>query len=265
MDYNPTDLKYEKIFLATPMYGGQASGEYIDSVLKLQYEILKNAMSYEYQFTFNESLITRARNLLVHKFLKSDCTHLLFIDSDIRFEPKDIMMMLSLDKDIIGGPYAKKKICWDQVKTAILQNPNIEEDVLESYATSKVFAIADQDTDKSAYEPTRVKEIGTGYMLIKRDVFQMLLENSNIKYFYTDCNSTDNKIFNIEPNEKIYAFFDTAIEMDYGKERYLSEDYMFCRRWRDIGGEIHICPWAKTMHVGQYKFVSDIVAEIERS
>jgi len=45
-----------------------------------------------------------------------------------------------------------------------------------------------------------------------------------------------------------------------GTERYLSEDYMFCQMWRKIGGQIFLCPWMKTQHVGSYAFTGDMPA-----
>jgi hypothetical protein len=109
------DLKKHKVFVATPMYGGMAHGLYIKSSLDLQTTMSKYGIETKFSFLFNESLITRARNYLVDEFLRSDFTHLLFIDSDIHYNPQDVIAMLALDKDVIGGPYPKKSINWGNV------------------------------------------------------------------------------------------------------------------------------------------------------
>lgn len=103
------ELKKNKIFVATPMYGGMAHGLYIKSCLDLQSILGKYGVDIKFSFLFNESLITRARNYLVDEFLRStDFTHLLFLDSDIHYNPQDILALLALKKDVIGGPYPKK-------------------------------------------------------------------------------------------------------------------------------------------------------------
>ena len=96
------ELKKHKLFIATPMYGGMAHGLYIKSCLDLQTTMNKYGIETKFSFLFNESLITRARNYLVDEFLRSDHTHLLFIDSDIHFNPQDVLALMALDKDEIG-------------------------------------------------------------------------------------------------------------------------------------------------------------------
>jgi hypothetical protein len=98
-------LRQKKLFIATPMYGGKNDGLYMKSALDLQAFLLHHGIENRFSFLFNESLIPRARNYLVDEFLRSGYTHLLFIDSDIEFDPNDILALLILDKDIIGAPY----------------------------------------------------------------------------------------------------------------------------------------------------------------
>ena len=81
------DLRKARLFVATPMYGGQCHGMYAKAALDLQGVCSQYGIDVRFSFLFNESLITRARNYLVDEFLRSDFTHLLFIDSDICFDP----------------------------------------------------------------------------------------------------------------------------------------------------------------------------------
>lgn len=98
-----------KLFISTPMYGGMCFGYYTQAVLQLNNVLREKNIDSMFSFMFNESLITRARNALTHNFLKTDSTHLLFIDSDIGFNPHDVVKMIEADKDVIGGIYPKKR------------------------------------------------------------------------------------------------------------------------------------------------------------
>jgi len=118
------DLKKHKLFVATPMYGGMAHGMYVKASLDLQAIMSKYGVETRFSFLFNESLITRARNYLVDEFLRSDCTHLLFIDSDVHYNPQDVVALLALDKDVIGGPYPKKAINWNNIALAARKHPD---------------------------------------------------------------------------------------------------------------------------------------------
>jgi hypothetical protein len=117
-------LRKHKLFVATPMYGGMAHGLYIKSCLDLQTTMNKYGIETKFSFLFNESLITRARNYLVDEFLRSDYTHLLFIDSDIHFSAQDVVALLALEHDVIGGPYPKKAINWENVAQAARKHPD---------------------------------------------------------------------------------------------------------------------------------------------
>jgi hypothetical protein len=118
----------------------------------------------------------------------------------------------------------------------------------------------DNYIDSSA-EPTEVLEIGTGYMLIKREVFEKMQEKlPSIKYKPDHIGQES-----FDGSRYIHAYFDTVIDTKDsitggGTDRYLSEDYMFCQMWRKIGGKVYLCPWMKTKHIGSYAFTGDLAA-----
>jgi len=169
------ELQKNKLFVATPMYGGMNHGLYMKACLDLQALCMAYGIQIKFSFLFNESLITRARNYLVDEFLhRSDCTHLLFLDSDISFNPNDVIAMLALDKDVIGGPYPKKAIKWKSVKTAIKKNPEIDTAELEKVAGDFVFNPVKGTAQFSVSDPLEVLEIGTGFMLVRREVFNKM-------------------------------------------------------------------------------------------
>jgi hypothetical protein len=249
------DLKKKSLFVATPMYGGQCFGLYMKSCLDLQGMCMQYGISIKFSFLFNESLITRARNYLVDEFLhRSDATHLLFIDADIMYDPKDVLALLALDKDVIGGPYPKKAIKWRNVKKALEKNPDIDPGMFEKLTGDFVFNPVKGTAQFSVTEPLEVLEIGTGFMMVNRNVFPKFdIAYPELKYRPDHVGQA-----NFDGSRYIHAYFDTII--DKQSERYLSEDYMFCQWWRNIGGKIHLCPWMKTAHIGTYHFQGDMPA-----
>ncbi len=162
-------LRKNKLFIATPMYGGMAHGLYIKSSLDLQTTMNKYGIETKFSFLFNESLITRARNYLVDEFLRSDHTHLLFIDSDIHYNPQDVLACMALDKDVIGGPYPKKSINWSNVAQAARSQPNMEPRELEQLVGEYVFNVVKGTSSFQVTDPLEVLEIGTGFMMVKRN------------------------------------------------------------------------------------------------
>jgi len=297
------ELRKNKLFIATPMYAGQCTGMYMKACLDLQGLCAQYGFESRFSFIFNESLITRARNYLVDEFLRSGYTHLLFLDADIHFDPRDIIGCLALDKDIIGAPYPKKSIKWANAIQAIHKginwqgaidavkaNPDISVNDLKELALKTAPSAADVEQVVGDYvfnpvagthtfnvgEPLRVMEIGTGFMMVKRHVFERYqLQYPEYRYKPDHVGQA-----NFDGSRYIHAFFDCIIDrkrtitivQDYGErkkgevlevggsDRYLSEDYHFCQLYRNMGGEIWLCPWMRTFHVGTYAFQGNMGA-----
>ena len=252
------ELRKRKIFVATPMYGGQCSGMYTKSTADLATISTQYGMDVRFFYLFNESLITRARNYLVDEFLRSPYTHLMFIDSDIHFNPNDVLTLAALDKEIIGAPYPKKCIAWEKVRNAVDAGLADDDPVqLEEYTGDFVFNPASGTSEIKVSEPVEVLEIGTGFMLVRREVFEKFREAYPQFSYKPDHNRSEN----FDGSRYIHAFFDTVIDSDAfagkgsgGSDRYLSEDYMFCQFTRKIGIKTWLCPWMKRGHVGSYVF-----------
>lgn len=285
------DLRKCKLFVATPMYGGQCHGMNSKAGLDLQGLCMQYGIDIRFSFLFNESLITRARNYLVDEFLRSDFTHLLFIDSDICFDPQDVLALIALDKDIIGAPYPKKSINWRNIGTALVKNPSMNPGELDALTGDYVFNPVPGTKSFRVTEPLEVMEIGTGYMLIKREVFE------KFEKAYPKLNYKPDHVgqANFDGSRYIHAYFDTVIDRGesfdrwhevvekvangedatelaksllekekIASHRYLSEDYMFCQYARRIGIQIWLCPWMRTTHMGTYAFSGNMpkIAEL---
>lgn len=259
------DLKKNKLFVATPMYGGMAHGLYVKSSLDLQGTLIRYGVEVRFSFLFNESLITRARNYLVDEFLRSDCSHLLFIDSDIHYNPQDVIALMALDKDVIGGPYPKKSMNWNNIALAARNKTDLPPSELESLVGDFVFNVVKGTQQFSVTEPLEVLEIGTGFMMVKREVFEKMAKQYPMIHYKPDHVGQAN----FDGSRYIHAFFDTVIDSKDsitggGTDRYLSEDYMFCQMWRKMGGQVYLCPWMKTQHIGTYAFSGNMprIAEL---
>lgn len=245
---NIAKLKGKSIMVATPMYGGLGNTMYISSLLQLQDQCHQHGILFQHCFMMNESLIDRARNGLVHEFLtKSTADYLLFIDADIQFRPEDVLMMMSYDKDLVCGPYPKKHINWPVIIAAMKIGID-DQRYLEKLVGEYVFSTIDSETKME--EIVRVAEAGTGMMLIKRSVFGKM-KKAFPENAYVSDHSRD--ILN-GVEKKMFAYFRTGIF----EGRYLSEDYYFCHKWREIGGDVWMFPWALTTHFGTYGFQGSV-------
>lgn len=224
------------------MYGGVCTGENALGHINATKLFLSKGIGYNWQFLYNESLITRARNGLVKMFYETDCTHLLFIDADISYRAEDIVSMIDADKDIICGVYPKKRIAWERINDALAKGI-IGEDLKHYTGDLVINKLNYVDTpieDKS--EPVEIFNGGTGFMLIKRNVFDLLKPH---------CPTYTNDMLPGQ-QEIVTEYFATSIEPD--SNRLLSEDYHFCRLARLNGIKVWAAPWVELGHIGSYKF-----------
>lgn len=242
-----------RIFIATPCYGGLNHVFYTMGLVKSTQVFAHNNIVMYYGFTQNESLITRGRNRLTHDFLATDCTHLMFIDADIGFDPVDIIDMIHADKEIICGLYPKKEIDWVRVKEAVEHGVPAQE--LEQHTGAFVvnFAGGAQVVDVRMSQPFEIENGGTGFMLIKREVFEKL----DVPEYRSDMQTSVEAEMGVKP-EMIKEFFATSIDEESGG-RLLSEDYHFCKIARKKGIKVWAAPWAQLTHCGTYNFHGNIL------
>jgi hypothetical protein len=248
------ELRKRKLFLATPMYGGNCVGMYTRAVADLAAICAKYGIPLQLYFLFNESLITRARNYCADEFLRSDATHMLFIDSDIGFNPQDVLALLAMqdddsDYDVIGAPYPKKCISWEKIKLAVDKGIADEDpNKLEKFVGDYVFNPRNGQREIPIGEPVEVMEMGTGFMMIRRKTFDKYKEVFPHLHYKPDHIRTEA----FDGTREIMAYFDCII--DPVSKRYLSEDYMFCYNVQKAGMKVWFCPWMQTQHVGTYVF-----------
>ena len=243
-------LRGQNIFFATPCYGGVVTDQYFLSMFRLSQVLMQYGIKFRITTLRNESLIPRARNILTAMFLEdASATHLMFIDADIEFDPEGVIRMLAMDKDVIAAAYPKKTINWGTVKAAALRG----EDNLATFGADYAINLkVEPGTNKvrSHMGTVEVLDASTGFFLVKKEVVEKMTKH-HPELHYRNDSSVDPKF-----NPYCYALWDTMI--DSRDRRYLSEDYTFCRRWQDMGGEIWVDPNTKLNHVGSYTFEGNL-------
>ena len=243
-----TEEKRPSIMIATPMYGGMCTGHYVQGLLMTMNTMRELGIDVAWCQITNESLITRARNELARVFLKSNHDYLMFIDADIGFDGNAIAHLLAVDDDIVCGIYPKKEVNWSSVKRAALADKEDLEDHAGAFVFNMVGAAHVETDERGTIE---VRHGGTGFMLIKRGVFDHL--TPHVPTYRTSSF--------IKPDGEYdkpltHEFFATSID-ETGA--LLSEDYHFCELFRKHGGKIHAHPFVKLDHVGTYVYNGDIL------
>ena len=214
-------LKTTRVHMCMPCYGGMLTEQTFMSYIKWANTARQLGIDWTVETMTNESLISRARNTLTAKFLNTEgSTHLMFIDADIGWEPWHLLVLLDSQKDVIGGLYPMKSL---PIKWCVNGIPGREEGVDNLVEVSKT---------------------GTGFLLIKRDVFEKLDAHPAVKPFANDIGLP------VELNPFMKTYFDTAVR----EGRDYSEDLTFCENWRDLGGEVWVDKRVLLRHTGTYTF-----------
>ena len=217
-------LKTTRVHICMPCYGGMLSEQTFMSFIKWGNACRQLGIDWTVETMTNESLISRARNTLTAKFLTtSGSTHLMFIDADIGWEPWHLLVLLNAKRDVIGGLYPMKSI---PVKWCVNGIPGKD---------------GGESDDPNLIEVTKT---GTGFLLMKRDVFEKLNAHPAVRPFNNDIGLPKE----LDPHMKTY--FDTAVR----ENRYYSEDWTFCENWRDLGGQVFVDKRVLLKHVGSYTF-----------
>ena len=214
-------LKTTRVHIAMPCYGGMLTESTFMSFIKWANTARQLGIDWTLETMVNESLISRARNTLTAKFLdQAESTHLFFVDADIGWEPWHLLVLLNRDKDVIGGLYPMKTM---PIKWVV-----------------NGFEGAEEGPDGLQV----VSKAGTGFLLMKKHVFEKLNVHPAVKQYKNDIG--------LDPKYDKYlkTYFDTAVRQN----RYYSEDWTFCENWRDLGGKVYVDKRVLLRHSGAYVF-----------
>jgi len=244
----------KSIFIATPCFGGLVTQAYMQSIISLMQHQTQPPLQLTLALLGNDALITRSRNTLVSSFLNdTKATHLLFIDADISFAPEQVMRLIAADKEVIGAMYPIKALDWELAAVQLPKNRETLEEAAMHYVGTPLEdgqATRDGDFVTASYS-------GTGMLLIARSAIEKLIAAfPQLQY----------DVIHAYPREKRtpatqYALFECMIDRKTGV--YLSEDYAFCQRWREIGGEVWLDTAARLTHTGPHAFPGNAAARFQ--
>lgn len=234
------------LYLATPCYGCAVSRQYVLGVLRLQAQCMRAGVGLSVDWLGNESLVTRGRNVLCQRFLMlGKATHLLFVDSDIEFDPSLVFRLL--EGSAKKGPdavltccYPKKSFDWPAAARRVAAG-----EPLQQAGVDWNINCAAPTSDADGF--IEVTEAATGFMLIPRALVERMAAHYRDELL---CRNDLPGIRNAVPT--YVALFDTMICQR--TRRYLSEDYAFCHRATAIGGRVFVdaAPTSPPLgHVGQ--------------
>ena len=213
----------KSIFIATPAFGGMVTTSYVASLLDTQAELFKHSILYEAHFT-TDSIIQLSRDILTANFLMTKHSHILWLDADIDWKAKDVLRLLSHDKDIVCGIYPRKRF-------------PIEYPI--------IWTEDDKDVDEDGL--IEIVGAGAGFLLIKREVMEKMVEAyPEKKYIAPDAIQEKDQYLDLE----VYGLWDTYIE----NEVLYGEDMSFLKRWRAIGGKVFLDTEVYLKHIGSYTY-----------
>lgn len=237
------------IYLAVPCYGGQLNLYFVKSLLDLQEACRDKGIGLHVDMMGGEALITRGRSRLAAQFLAHPhATHILYIDADIGFRPENVFRLLDAQKEVIAAVCPLKQIDWEKVRKAA------KADVKDLQAASIGYVVRFLPTPDNSVEVNdgyaQVAYGGTGFLMISRGAMQRLFDA------HPELRANMRDMADRQAAETVMVF-ETMIEPETGA--YLSEDYAFCRRWRDLGGEIWADVSARLTHVGHAAYTGSLI------
>ena len=258
---------HPKLYILTPCYGGVCYANYVISLMNTINLLKQLNIKYQVEYCCNDSLVPRARNnLIARAFSDPDMTHIIFIDADISWDPNDIIKLLVSDKHLIGGIYPLKRYNWNK----IVQDPSLVHSWVQTQQQNEMYKnysaehfiqskLVDYNVVLESTSLTiennlsEVKYIPTGFMMMQRKTIE-LMQKAFPSTKYVD----DVSYLSEQQNNHAYALFDCGVEDNH----YLSEDWLFCSRWKKMGGKIFMDVTVNLTHTGTENFRGSYLASI---
>lgn len=248
------------VYILTPCYGGMCTVNYLISLIGTISLFQQLKIPLKIEFCRNDSLVTRARNNLAAKAMcDENMTHIIFIDGDITWEPMDVIKLLISDKPLIGGAYPLKKYNWNKIQIDP-SNLNPISSLLQKKKNAQL-TMTDEDiirvnlvnynvnylSNSIAIERnlTEVRHLATGFMMIHRNVISTMHQHLPETKYIDDVG-----YLSLLESRNAYALFDCAIVDGH----YLSEDWLFCHRWRELNGKVFLDVSINLTHTGVEDF-----------
>jgi hypothetical protein len=242
------------LLIGTPCYGGQVSWLYAMSLLKLQKAFAERAWPVGFLLQAGDALIVRARQTIVSHFLdQPGATHLLFIDADIGFEPEQVFRLLEFDADFTAAAYPVKQIAWDLMPAAVAAGRTPLESATLSY-------VVERDASENLAMRrgfVKARYAGTGFLMIRRSALVSMIERYPELRYTHEHKAGDP----LEGSRWRSALFNCMVDPATGI--FLSEDFSFCKRWTEMGGEIWVDCQSRLNHVGVMVYRGNLSARAD--
>ena len=263
---NYINQRSPKLYILTPCFAGLCYISYVICLNNTIKMFAKYGFPLQVEFCNNDSLITRARNNLIAKAMYDPLmTHAIFIDNDISWDPIDILKLILTDKHLVGGVYPLKHYNWDKLSVSgnmetwvnrknnsFLRDTISDETTIRSNIVKYNVNFLENVTSIKTNLAT-VRHIATGFMMMRREMLtQMQLAHPELKY------EDDVNFLRKEENTYCYALFDCRVEHGH----YLSEDWLFCNRWSELGGSVYMDVTINLTHTGTEEFIGSYIATI---
>ncbi len=250
-------LKSFRPLVVTPCFGEKLCLNYVLSLVNFQRECIAAQMPFDIHFRPGDSLVTRVRNDCVAHFLSHDAyTHLFWIDADIGFSPEAAFRLLLSGRDVVAGVYPLKREDWPAGGVPQGTTRQKFEELFARYTVNtgregetEVHLVVDRD----GFMP--VREAPTGFMCIRRRVFDRLIAQYPERRYVPDWPEGTYPTGGLH-----YRFFDVMVDPE--SNRYLSEDYGFCRIWEALGGDIYVDARSDLTHLGERLYRGDFAATL---
>ncbi|HSV02676.1 MAG TPA: hypothetical protein VLI41_05670 [Phenylobacterium sp.] len=232
------------VYLAAPCYGGRLTIHFANSILALAGACEARGIGLHVELLANDALIPRARARLAARFLAhAEATHILYCDVDIGFRPENAFRLLDARKEIAAGIYPLKAIDWERVRAAAMAGAADLQAAALSYVV-RFLPTADRSVEVDDGF-ARVAYGGGGFLLIRREALQRIAA------------AHPELVATLDDGAQAVMVFDPMVEPETGE--HLSEDYAFCRRWRELGGEIWADVESRLTHVGHAAYSGALI------
>jgi hypothetical protein len=260
-------LSDTRLFIATPAYGGLVTTRYLQSLLAAKARLEGAGAVVVVDTIANESLIPRARNGCVARFLAATAggkpfTHLLFIDADIGFPDWGPERLLEFGEPVTAAAYPLKGIDWGRLGE-LLDAGRLAGRAADLQALASEYAVRLAVPTDVRDDFISVHAVGTGFMCLARSALEALIARHGEETRYENDipgYALPGEGWELGPL-RFHALFESGVDPE--SRLYLSEDYAFCRRWRALGGEIWVDLRARLEHVGTHRYRGDVALWLE--
>tara|TARA_R100001591_G_scaffold101304_1_gene108042 strand:- start:204 stop:986 length:783 start_codon:yes stop_codon:yes gene_type:complete len=243
-----------KLYVATPVHSN-VSIHYLQTVIMLQKKCYELGIEFTLQ-TMKCSLVTNGRNICVSDFMNSDCTHMLFLDSDIQIEADSIVTMINKNKQLLCIPYPLKTVKFDKMYAMQKLKPDLNLEQMSMAGNVYPIRLADDQSIEFKDGICEITHSAAGCLLIQKKVFTKMIDKYPDLKIKQEIIVDNEKVF--KPN--LYNFFDTYF--DKNNNLYYGEDFAFSRLWRNIGGKCYALITEYITHVGDYSYTGRLIDEM---